>query len=73
MHIGSIVTVGIDNQVFAETLEEHGYTIVPVDNVNAVLDISDPFDIMLVRGELLSDLDNATLEHFYFVNSIPAY
>jgi len=69
MHIGTIVTVGIDNQVFAEMLEEHGYTIVPVDNVNAVLDISDPFDIMLVRGELLSNLDNTTLEHFYFVNS----
>ncbi len=69
MHIGTIVTAGIENKAFTRSLEEHGYSLISVDDIDAVLNITVPFDIMLIRGELLKEINHAVLEHLYFVNN----
>ncbi len=69
MHIGNIVTVGIDNQSFLHALRARGYTLFPVDSIASVLDISNTFDFMLVQEELLINIDYPTLEHVYFTNN----
>lgn len=69
MHIGNIVTVGIDNQPFINNLEKKGYTVIPVDDIPQVLDVNDQFDLMLVRGSLLVDFSNEDLERIYFTNN----
>lgn len=69
MNIGNIVTVGIDNQLFKRKLKEQGYTIISVDDISSVLNISASFDLMLMRGELLADVSNSVLERIYFINN----
>ncbi len=69
MNIGTIVTVGIDNKDFIQKLEGNGYTLFPVDGIASVLDISTPFDLMILKGELLDEVSHTTLEHLYFVNN----
>ena len=69
MHISNIVTVGIDNKPFINKLGKNGYTIIPVDNIPQVLEINDPFDLMLVSGNLLADFSNEDLERIYFSNN----
>ena len=69
MHIGNIVTVGIDNKPFIKKLGDNGYTIFPVDDIPQVLDVNDPFDLMLVRASLLADFSNEDLGRVYFANN----
>lgn len=69
MHIGNIVTVGIDNQAFQKKLEGQGYNVIPVNDLHKVIDISDTFDLMLVRANLLADISNEDLERIYFTNN----
>ena len=69
MHIGNIATVGIDNQAFKKKLGGLGYSVIPVDDIHQVITISDTFDLMLVRGNLLADISNEALERIYFTNN----
>ena len=69
MHIGNIVTVGIDNQAFKKKLGERGYTVIPVDDINKVITINASFGLILVDGNLLTDISNEALERIYFTNN----
>jgi|GEM_PF-1311404 len=69
MNIGSIVFVGIDDSLFKTSLMNRGYTVMQVSGVSGIMNINEPFDLMLVCGELVADIDNRSLEQLYFANN----
>lgn len=69
MHIGTIVTVGIDNKPFLKKLGSNGYTTISVDDISQVLNINEQFDLMLISGRLFVDFSNEELERVYFSNN----